>query len=710
MASAVVAALLLAAGLWLEHRTRPRPLPAFDTVRAGYTSSEASLLDRNGELLQTLRQDYRLRRLAWTPLEQISPALPQAVIQAEDRRFYQHGGVDFVAMLGAVRDRLAGGAHRGASTVDMQLAARLQADLGGGSARRGLLQKLRQMRAALALNRHWSKPQLLEAYLNLVGFRGESQGVAAASWTLFAKSPAGLTGAEAWTLAALLPAPGATAQQVGQRACVLAGISGSDCDVQRRLTLEALSRPPLLAATAAANDAPQLARRLLRQPGEQLRSTLDARIQRTAYRALQAQLRQLGGEEVRDGAAVVVDNASGEVLAYVGSAGPSSRSAQIDGARALRQAGSTLKPFLYALAIEKGLLTAASLLNDEPVALEAGPGLYLPQNYEHDYKGLVSVRTALAGSLNIPAVRTLLLSGLEPFRERLGQLGYVGGLTEAGEYYGYSLALGSAEVSLLEQVNAYRVLANGGLWSPLKLVPDAADAPSVTRAVISPQAAFIVSDILADRAARAVTFDFEGPLSTPYWAAVKTGTSKQLRDNWCIGFSHRYTVGVWVGNFEGDPMRTVSGITGAAPAWREIMDVLQQALPDAAPAPPPGLVQLAVRFEAGLEPPRQEWFVAGTESPTVVAAKAGPARARLSSPANGSLIALDPDIPLARQHVVLSADGAADGLQLQLDGRPQGSARKPRLWTPIPGEHRLSLIGADGRQLDEVSFTVRDTR
>ncbi len=338
------------------------------------------------------------------------------------------------------------------------------------------------------------------------------------------------------------------------------------------------------------------------------------------------------------------------------------------------------------------------------MALEAGPGLYRPQNYEHDYKGLVSVRTALAGSLNIPAVRTLLLTGVDRFRERLHDVGYVAGLTQPGDWYGYSLALGSADVSLLEQVNAYRTLARGGRWSPLRLRPS--DPSPDPRPVIASEAAWIVRDILADRSARAITFDLEGPLSTPYRASVKTGTSKDLRDNWCIGGTQRYTVGVWVGNFEGDPMRTVSGITGAAPAWREILDALPRddADADAAPA---GLVQQALRYEAGIEPPRQEWFIAGTQTSRVAIARPTAQRARLVSPATGSLIALDPDIPLSRQHVPLRAQPASASLRLRLDGRDIGSAAKVVLWTPLPGPHQLELLDAEGRSLDRVDFSVR---
>ena len=678
--------------------------PTFAAVRAAYQPTDSVLLDRNGIALQSLRLDFTRRRLDWVPLRDVPQALQDAVIRSEDRRFASHGGVDWMAVGGAVRDRILGRARRGASTLDMQLAALLDPSL-NVTGRRSLSLKWRQMRLAWALNDAWTKDQVLEAYLNLVSFRGEAQGIAAAAAQLFGKAVPQLNPDEAWVLAALLPSPGASPSVVAARACARAQAAAEECSRLGMLTAGALARKPALELSL--QQAPHLARRLLREPGSHVTSTLDARVQRLAQTALDTQLQALHAESVRDGAAVVVDNASGNVLAYVGSAGDRSRAAAVDGAAALRQAGSTLKPFLYSLALEHRWLTAASLLDDSPVALEAGNGLYLPQNYEHDYKGLVSVRTALAGSLNIPAVRTLVLVGVENFRERLHALGYVGGLTEPGEYYGYSLALGSVEVSLLEQANAFRSLQQGGRWSPLRLRSD--DPATEPRQLIDPRAAFIVTDILADRGARAVTFDLDGPLSTPYWSAVKTGTSKNLRDNWCVGFNGRYTVAVWVGNFEGDPMRTVSGITGAAPAWRSIMDALA-APADAAPTVPAGLERVAVQFRSGNEASRSEWFYAGTASNQVNAVSTSEARARIASPAEGSLIALDPDIPFDRQRVAIRIEPASSPVQLLLDGKLLRLQDGAALWPPVGGTHQLVLKDATGAQLDERRFEVRAPR
>ena len=700
--------VLLVAGLsglafWLESRLiHP---PSFAEVRSSWVPSEAMLLDRDGVVLQRVRQDRAIRRLDWTPLAGISPALIKAIVLAEDRRFHEHGGVDGLAMLGALAEWPRTGHLRGASTLTMQLAGLLDTRLSNPRSGRRLIQKLRQMATALALERTWTKEQILEAYLNRSSFRGELQGIAANARGLFGKDPSGLTEAEAILLAALLPAPNAAVARLKARACAItrAGRFSTECPALERLAGEVLAAKHQIPAEGP-RLAPQLARRLLRQPGERVVSTLDARWQGLARAALEEQLTGLAGRNVRDGAAVIVDNPTGEVLAYVGSGGAGSSAPEVDGAAARRQAGSTLKPFLYGLALERRYLTTASLLDDAPVNLETSTGLYIPQNYDHDFKGRVSVRTALAASLNVPAVRTLILVGVEALRDRLVDLGYTG-LSESGEYYGFSLALGSAEVSLLEQVNAYRTLANGGLWSPLRFLPNAG-GNTPPRRVMSEEAAFLIGDVLSDDASRSVTFGLDSPLSTRYWSAVKTGTSKDMRDNWCIGYGQRFTVGVWVGNFEGDAMREVSGVSGAAPAWAAIMNGLMARETSARPRPPSRLIRTAVRFDPAIEPERDEWFIAGTEIPRVLASEEHH-RAHIESPPDGVIIALDPDIPLNNQKVWFSAHGVKQE-RFHLDERDLGAADQALGWLPEPGQHRLTLRRQDdGHILDSISFQVR---
>ena len=697
IAGAVLALAALAGAL--DYATLPPPLPDYAQVRRDWRPSEAWLYDRNGELIDSARVDFAARRLAWTPLAEVAPVTRATLLTAEDKRFYGHGGVDLLAMAGAVRDRARGRHARGASTLTMQLAGFLAPDLAAPGTR-GWRDKLRQARAAWSIERRWTKDQIFEAYLNLAGFRGEAQGVGAAALGLFGKTPEALSRDDSLLLAALLPEPQAAPGRVARRACALA--KARDC-----ARFDSAAWSMLGPARSLALDpglAPHLAARLLTKAGQRVTTTLDARLQRIATIALARQLQGLGAARARDGAVVVVDNATGDVLAYVGGVGGASTAAAVDGANSYRQAGSTLKPFLYAQAIERGYLTPASILDDSPVQLDTASGLYVPQNYDRDFKGPVSARTALAGSLNVPAVRTLLLVGVDPFRDRLWDTGYRG-LTEDGQYYGFSLALGSAEVTLLEQVAAYRSVAEGGRWSPLRLTPGA--PPTASRAVTTPAAAWIVADILADPNARVATFGLDNALRLPFWAAVKTGTSKALRDNWCIGFSRRYTVGVWVGNLEGDPMHAVSGTSGAAPVWRDVMVAidLQEAAPEA--ARPAGVEARAIRFAGGIEQPRREFFVRGTAQAEIASAPVTARRPRITNPVSGSVYALDPDIPVGRQRLAVGVSGAVAAHRLLLDRRDLGAADAHPLMIAGPGRHLLRLVDIGGRIVDQVVFTIR---
>jgi len=686
---------LIGFALW----TAPPTMPNYAKARGDWRSSEAWLRDRNGQLLDMVRVDYSVRRLDWVPLDHIAPALRDAVVAGEDRRFRSHDGVDWRGLGGSVWAGLHRRHRRGASTLTMQLAGFLAPELGDPGTR-SLRSKLRQMRAAWAIEDRWSKDQILEAYLNLASFRGESQGVAAASRALFGKAPDMLDRDQALLLAALLPSPQADPGTVAHRACRIGRLP--DCTMMLA-EAEAMSAP----ARAMADDpnlAPHLATRLLTRPGETVATTLDARVQMIAATALRHQLLGLGAERARDGAVVVVDNRTGDVLAYVGGIGGYSTASHVDNADAPRQAGSTLKPFLYGQAIERGYLTAASILDDSPVELDTASGLYVPKDYDHDYKGPVSVRTALAGSLNVPAVRALLVDGVEDFRDRLWDMGYRG-LTEDGDYYGYSLALGSAEVTLLQQAAAYRALSDDGRYLPLRLRAD--DPIGQRRQAMAPAAAWIVGDILADADARAVTFGLDSALRLPFWAAAKTGTSKAMRDNWCVGFSDRFTVAVWVGNAEGDSMTRVSGTSGAAPVWREVMLALNRDRPSRAPQRLPGIEARAVRFAGNVEPPRIDFFLAGTGQGILEQAPPVARRPHIVSPVSGAVYALDPDIPADRQRIRFAAIGAVAGERWRLDARDLGDAGTSPAILPPPGAHRLTLVGSDGRAQDQVLFTVR---
>ena len=748
--------------LLLAAAAQAQAIPGFDAVRADFHPSETVLLDRAGQPIHRLRTDARVRRGQWVALQGISPALRQALVLSEDKRFYEHSGVDWRAVSSAAWANLWNQRTRGASTLTMQLAGLLDDDLALGTGGRTLRQKIGQAVMATRLEAGWQKSQILEAYLNLVPFRGELVGIDALSRTLFAKAPHGLQDTEAAIAAALVRAPNARPALVAQRACgVLKAMRGpgaaTDCVALDMQTAVALARR---AFAASEGIAPHVARRLAAAQGGDapatLPSTLDAGLQRLAQQTLQQHIRELHGRNVEDGAVVVLDNASGEVLAWVGSTGELSRAAEVDGVTAPRQPGSTLKPFLYAQAIAERRLTAASLLHDSPAHLQTASGLYIPQNYDRQFKGWVSARTALAASLNVPAVRTLVMVSPEPFARQLGALGIV--LKEGGGYYGYSLALGSAEVNLLQLTNAYRALANRGQWCEARLQPPAllprpsgeragvrggavareAAPPSPAsgrgresgcRPALDPAAAFIVTDILADPNARARTFGTDSILSTRFWTAVKTGTSKDMRDNWAVGFSERYTIGVWLGNASGAAMGDVSGTSGAAPVWAALMRHLHARTPSRPPAPPPGVLRQRVRFGDQLEAARDEWFLPGTQQALFAidseAASARPASAggqkglkseddpavppRITAPQDGIILALDPDIPPARQRLTLLADagGAAPAsLRWWIGAREVGRGPQAQ-WLPWPGRHVVQLRDAAGRVQDERRIEVR---
>jgi penicillin-binding protein 1C len=730
--TAIAFAMALAAGC-------AHALPGYDEVRASYRSSDTLVFDRDGEVLQRLRTDASVRRGQWIALEDVSPALRTALLLSEDKRFYAHSGVDWRAATAAAWGNLWNSRTRGASTITMQLAGLLDEDLKRDSGGRSVAQKLGQTVSAQVLDRRWRKDQILEAYLNLVPFRGEIVGIDALSRTLFGKAAHGLDTREAAIAAVLVRAPNARAAQVAQRACGVLGdmarldapapAKGPDCEGLDLFATAALQRK---AFEPNEGIAPHLARQLVREAKlaaqqtsrsasaaptlpANIRSTVRAPLQRFALQALEQQLRELRGRNVEDGAIVVLDNATGEMLAWVGSSGALSAAGEVDGVMALRQPGSTLKPFLYAQAIAEKRLTAASLLEDSPAHIPTTAGLYIPQNYDRQFKGWVSVRTALGASLNIPAVRALVMVSPDAFARQLRALGLP--LKETGDYYGYSLALGSAEVSLLNLTNAYRALANGGRFAAVQALPRT--TKPATQA-LDANAAFIVGDILSDPNARARTFGIDSVLSARFWSAVKTGTSKDMRDNWAIGWSERYTVGVWMGNASGAPMHDVSGTTGAAPVWASVMHYLHRNTPSRAPAAPEGLLKAQVQYGHELEAARSEWFVPGTQQAlfAVDAPLAGKARnktqaanalpgadaARITSPAPGTIVALDPDIPPTRQRLRFAAEGS--NLRWQMNGKPFGQGAQLQ-WLPWPGKHVVQLVDARGSVLDEIRLEVR---
>ena len=694
---------LLLVSLWLlitvAHATQ---LPTFSQVQQSWQSSYATLLDRNSQVLAYQRINKQQHRFDWTPLNEVSPALIDALLFVEDRDFYRHHGVDWGAVSRSAFNYLTQQKARGASTLTMQLTALLDTQLSWKTGGRSVKRKWQQLQAAKQLEKTWTKAQILEAYLNLTMWRGDLQGISTVSLALFGKWPRGLNSDESILLVSLLAAPNASIQRIADRACTLitAGYE-ADCQQVQALAIQSLANRQLPFEPSA--DVLPLTTVLLKQAQQQVTLTLDKTLQHYAYQSLRNQLVSLSQQYANAGAVLVLNNQTGEVLAYVANSGLEPDSVWVDGVQAPRQAGSTLKPFLYGLAFDKNLLTAASVIDDQALNISTELGLYVPQNYEKDFKGAVTVRRALASSLNIPAVLTLNKVGIENFWQLLKDAGF--NLQQQADYYGNSLALGGADVTLWQLANAYRALANGGQYSPLNLFSDT-HQPLATNVILSPQASFIIADILSDRNARSLSFDYENPLATPFWTAVKTGTSKDMRDNWCVGFSRRFTVAVWVGNMQGLPMRDVSGITGAAPVWQQVMSYLEAGTGGSvAPQAPEGLIKQKVEFEGFSQPSYSEWFLAGTEQSWV--SYQADTMAQIIYPVEGTRIALDPDMPTAYQKVYFKARTGGELLYFWLNDHYLASAKNDYAWQPKRGRYHLRLKTASGQTRAAVTFEVR---
>jgi penicillin-binding protein 1C len=579
------------------------PLPA--ELREWRAGGSIRVTDRDGRLLREVPADDGARA-QWIALDDCAAAVPKALRAAEDRRFFEHAGVDPIALARAVvRDVAAWRVVSGGSTLTMQLARTLRPH------RRTLFGKFGEMALALRIEASLSKHDILEQYLNRVIFGPSLRGIAAASRAYFDKPPGALSTAEAALLVGVVRGPSYYELEkhpdraIRRRNRVLSRMLAAG-DLTPEIYSRSLAEPVVLQKRASAFGAPHFVRAVLSgslsssQPGlterlggslTSVETTIDSSLQRTAEAAAAQVVSELASKHVTAASVLVVDNESGDVLAYVGSPDFFDTAAfgQNDGVRALRQPGSTLKPFLYELAMEHLDWTGATVLPDIELQLRTASGSWTPRDYDERYRGPVRLREALGNSLNAAAVWTAEQVGDAVLLERLRALGF-DCLDESAEYYGPGLALGDGEVTLLDLVRAYTVLARDGILRPLRFVRAVRAAkggtrselpPGQERAVLSEAAAAEVTDILHDHGARRASFGERTLLDFDFDVAVKTGTSKGYRDNWAVGYTRQVTVGVWVGNFDGSPMGGTSGITGAGPLFHAVMDAAMRGRPPA---------------------------------------------------------------------------------------------------------------------------------
>jgi penicillin-binding protein 1C len=669
---------------------------------------------------------------AVVPLEQVSPHFKQAILAAEDQRFYQHGAVDLSAIARAMLQALQ--ARRivsGASTITMQLARMVE------PAPRTWAGKAQQVWQAWRLAAGMSKDDILAAYVNRLPMGGNVYGVEAASRVYFGVPAADLTLAQASLLAALPNAPTALNpythwDDLKQRQRYVLDRMVNDGVVSPEAGDRAFAQPvtvllPDQTLLAAPHFLFWLAEQLPPAAPAQVQTTLDLTLQRFVEAQVQQAIAGLAPHQVQHAAALVVENATGEVLAYVGSPNyfvPEQRGRN-DGVQALRQPGSTLKPFLYELALERGLIQPHTILQDVPThyALPGGQ-LYSPTDYSETFQGPVRVRAALANSLNIPAVQVLEEVTVPAFLNRLHDLGFTH-LDQSPEHYGLGLALGSGEVTLWELTRAYLILANAGNFdislTPLK--SSHRSTPLTASPATQPPPSLywsLIADMLADPHARATAFGVESVLSLPFPAAVKTGTSSDYRDTWTVGFTSDYTVATWVGNFDGSPMRQVSGVTGAAPLWHRIMVHLHEHQEPEPFAPPADLVKRPICAITGQKPTAdcaaivQEYFtpadlIAYKNSAALTVAAVDPppeAALRIVSPSPGSRFLLYPSVSHQEQQLEFAIAGQPSApLEWRLNGQSLDNAGQTSLFWPLqPGQWTLEVQSGEHR--DRVQFEV----
>jgi len=570
---------LLGMTAWFVWLLLPKP-PLLDGI-----SFSQCVRDRNGKLLRvTLTTDQKFR--VWTPLQKISPALIDATLRYEDKYYARHPGVNPVALLRAALNLRAGGAHSGASTITMQL-ARLRFHL----PTRTLSGKFVQIIRALELERHYSKAEILEAYLNLAPYGRNIEGVGAASQIYFDKPASRLTRPEAVALSVIPQSPARRALFVDRDNRSLDSAQSNWYD---RAKIDRQLSARLFSARAQSERkflAPHFVQQIVaaEKGRDEIVTTLDLAKQQLIERRIVDYIQTNRGRGIQNAAALLIDTRTMDVLAQVGSADffNAEIQGQVDGTRAPRSPGSTLKPFVYALALEQGLIHPLSILSDAPHTF----GDYNPENFDREFVGPIRASDALARSRNLPAVELTSQLHHPTLYEFLRGAGVK--LPRSESLYGLALPLGGAEVTMEDLVRLYAALANNGELRPLRRT--SRDPTALRgRSVITPEAAFLTLEMLnlpRPEVGRAYS-DQAAPV---FW---KTGTSHGFRDAWSIAVFNHYVLAIWIGNFDGRANGTFVGRIAAAPLLFQIIDSLRATWPESNQPhlPPPGANLKRVSF------------------------------------------------------------------------------------------------------------------
>ncbi len=701
------------------------PLPAHLSPD-GSNVRKVQVMDRN---FLPLTVTYQNRWNIHDPvfLHDVPQFLQQALVVSEDQRFYRHKGVDWPARLHAIlQNAKALDSIRGASTLSEQVIRMWH------PRPRTLWSRWLEGVEAGRLEKKFSKNKILEFYLNQIPYAGRRRGVVQAARDFFDRDLDTLSAKEMLALVVMVRAPTRldvrknpkrllrSIEQLADRLLKYGIIDKEQSAIIRTADLKSRTAVLPVRAEHFVQYVYQLQRPVDVRGKGRLRTTLDAGLQRIVQTILDNRLKDLSNHGAENGAVLIVDLRQNEVLAWVnsGACREDVPASWIDAVTTPRQPGSTLKPLLYALALEKGW-TAATLVDDSPLSEPVGRGLHSYHNYSRIHYGPLRVRPALGNSLNIPAVRAIQFVGVDDFLARLHELG-IRSLQQHPDYYGDGLALGNGEITLLELVRAYTVLARQGTYRPLKFFMTAEPRREKTRRVFSAEITSLIGNILSDPAARRLEFGNGSLLRFPVQTAVKTGTSSDYRDAWAVGFNHGFTVGVWIGNLDRAATDGITGAGGPALVLRSVFAELNRHQATRPLYLSPRLVKAEICRETGLQADGHcaslsEWFVPTTEPKAGTAPLKDVKPVYLRHPTQGMQLAMDPRIPDDQEAFAFKLANLPQSTPVEwyVDGRLTGSTSGGEyLWPLQRGVHsvRARMWPANSgsfKETPEVSFVVK---
>ncbi len=691
-------------------------------------TNSTRIYDKNGILLyETLNP--AAGRTVQVKLADISKYFIDATIQVEDANFYSHAGVDIFGIIRAsFQNAESGKVVAGGSTITQQLVRNVL----GVNRDRTIFQKTKEALFALRLSRKFSKDDILELYMNKVYYGNLNYGVASASYSYFGKHPRDLDLAESAFLAGLPQAPNRYDP-----------FKNRDSSIERQhYVLDLMRRANVITdddAKSARDEklvfepksvsirAPHFVHRIINEleekygpryatAGLSVKTTIDVNLNEIISQIASGQIAKIVEKNVNNAAVVVINPHTGAIIAMVGSVDyfDDSIEGKNNMAEALRQPGSAMKPVTYAVAFEKGW-HGATEVRDEPVRFFTADGQpYYPKNYDFEYHGIVSVREALANSYNIPAVQAIQFGGVDNVLKKAHEMG-ITSLRDTADHYGLALTLGDGEVSLLDLTHVYATLANAGAKQSIFDISEIKNADGdilyshsiekPTR-VLGEDISYMLTDILSDNEARIAQFGLTNLLQLDRPAAVKTGTTRNYKDNWTLGYTPDFAVGVWVGNSNNDPMHNVSGVMGAGPIWHDVMNEVHKSIPIHQFIPPPTVEKRS--FDTHIE-----WLSKKIDYNKVDIEKIDTSKFRIIKPFDQDVFEFQSDIPADVQQIKLQTTPIFDGESLNwfVDDKPiepkTGTSGDSIFWQISAGEHLIRVVKhASNKPLQEDSIRV----